>query len=107
MSAENLNWAFAHSPLAGTDLVVHLALADLAHSAHDNEIWMRPEKIATIGRTTPDHVATVIDALIGHGLLERVGRRNDDEADRYRLLCPTGTAVVYDRTTRTGLVDAA
>lgn len=72
MSARALSWVLERSPLTGVGLMVHVILGDLANDQHENEVWMRQERIAHRARTTRQTVNKVLGEMVTAGLLEVV-----------------------------------
>lgn len=73
MSAKAIGWVFDHSPLDGSGLVIHLAIADVVNDTYDNEFWMRREKLAEKAHCSIRTVATTLTKMVELGLLEDDG----------------------------------
>lgn len=85
MSARALAWVLERSPLSGTALLVHIVLGDLANDQHENELWMRQERIAHRARTTRQTVNRTLGEMVDAGLLEVVSTTSFG-LTRFRLL---------------------
>lgn len=93
MSAEAVGWAFRNSPYRGVPLLVHLALADVTNDVHDNELWMRTDRLAAKARCDSGTARKAILRMIDDGylaLLEDNSPRH--RASRYRFLTPDSVA---------------
>ena len=58
------------SPFSGAVLLVHLALADVANDAHENELWMSVGAIAKKARVSRSTAFAALRELCDHGFLE-------------------------------------
>lgn len=78
-----------HSPLLESQLLIHLAIADVVNDAHDNEFWMTRPELAAKTRCALSTVARTLAELIALGWLEVLeeggGRGNPT---RYRFHSP-------------------
>lgn len=102
MSGKATGWVFEHSPLSGSQLIVHLALADVANDLYENEIWLSMGKLADKARCTRGTALKTCAALVDLGLLELLdagGGRG--KPVRYRLLMPAPETVEESRSLET------
>lgn len=87
MSVQALGWVFSHSPLRGTALALHLAVADSVNDQHGNELWMSQANLARKARTTRPTVNRVLAEMVDLGLLELL-EEGRGGTNRYRFLTP-------------------
>ena len=108
MSVENMAWVFKHSPYTGAKFAIHIAIADIANSAHGHEVKMRHAKIAQMARTSRATVSKTFAEMIDDGLLELVednSKKGHNSPSVFRMLCPNAADVVYDSRTKSGRPD--
>lgn len=91
MSAQATGWVWKHSPLRGSKLLVHLAIADVVNDAHDNEFWMHNQNLALKAHVSDGTVDEALAVLKDLGLLvvltQGGGRSNPT---RYQMvMCQT------------------
>ena len=95
MSAQAVGWTWEHSPLRGTQLLVHLALADVANDLHGNELWLTQGVLAAKARTTAKTVRETLEGLVAGGYLEELDPRPTRAGGRpvrqFRFLMPMGS----------------
>lgn len=72
MSAEATGWVWRHSPYQGSQLLVHLAIADVVNDAHDNEFWMSTAALARKARVARSTVIEALAHMTTHGYLRMV-----------------------------------
>lgn len=87
MSGDATGWVWKHSPLNGSDLIVHLAIADVVNDAHDNEFWMRASNLATKARVHRDTARVALRKMEDLGLIETVELVSGGPT-KYRFLMP-------------------
>ena len=97
MSNEALSWVWKHSPLNGSSLCVHLAIADSVNDQHGDEFWMRQQVLASKARTSRQTVNKVLGQLTEMGLLELL-EQGSGGANRYRMLMPSDADLLFDKT---------
>lgn len=96
MSGEASGEVWKHSPLNGSQLLVHLAIGDVVNDIHENEFWMSTDSLAKKARVSRSTVTETLRWLVDHDFLELlqaggVSRR----PSRYRFLF---TSAVSDAT---------
>lgn len=90
MSNDAEGWAWQNSPYRGSQLLVHLALGDIANDAHDYELWLSTASIAKKARCSRNTVTTVLSDLVRRGLLELIEAGGSQrKPSRYRFLMPS------------------
>lgn len=77
MSAEATGWVWRHSPLTGSQLNVHLAIADVVNDVHDYQFWMSTEALAKKARCSRNTVTTTLTDLVNRGMLTVVTAGKD------------------------------
>lgn len=70
MSAEAVGWVWNHSPYRGSELLVHLAIADVANDLHHNEFWMSTASLAKKAKVARSTVTATLSDMVKLGLLE-------------------------------------
>lgn len=89
MSNDAVGWAIKHSPLNGTQLVIHLMMADVVNDAHDNEFYMSVSRLALKARAGNRTVWRTLEKLQELGLLHLIeGGKEGGRPSRYRFLMP-------------------
>lgn len=87
MSSHAVGWVFHHSPLTGSQLLVHLALADVANDMNDNELWLTHKAVAEKAKVSGSTVDRALAEMVAGGLLEVLDNRGGrGRPARYRLL---------------------
>ncbi len=86
MSAEATGWVWKNSPCEGSQLLVHLAIADVVNDLHANEFWMSTYSLAKKARVSRSTVVSTLSDLVKAGMLEvlKEGAR-DRTPTRYRF----------------------
>lgn len=85
MSIQWIVWTWQQSPLRETKLLIHLALADIAHP--DGRFFASQTKIAEMSRCTTKYVSHVVREMEELGLLRIVEKGNGrGKATVYQLL---------------------
>jgi len=69
MSNEAMGWVWNHSPYTGSQLLVHLAIADVVNDLHNNEFYMSTEKLARKAKVSRSTVVTALGDMVERGLL--------------------------------------
>lgn len=82
-----MGWVFSHSPLRGTALALHLAVADSVNDQYGNELWMSQANLAQKVRADRSTVNRVLAEMVDLGLLELV-EKGRGGTNRYRFLTP-------------------
>ena len=87
MSAEATGWVWRNSPCEGSQLLVHLAIADVVNDIHGNEFWMSTYGLAKKARVGRSTVVSTLSDLVKAGMLEvlKEGKR-DRTPTRYRFV---------------------
>lgn len=67
MSAEATGWTWKHSPFSGSQLLVHLAIADVVNDLHENEFWMSTETLARKAKVSRSTVTETLRCLVDYG----------------------------------------
>jgi len=89
MSAQAMGWVYEHSPYKGSDLLIHLALADSANDMHGYELWASQNWIAKKARVARQTVNTFLARAIEEGMLVLLQDNSKArQPNRYRLLMP-------------------
>lgn len=91
MSGEAIGWVFRHSPLKGSDFIVHLAIADVVNDAHGHEFWMRLASLASKARVHRDTARSALRKMEDLGLVETL-EEVPGGATRYRFVMLDGPA---------------
>lgn len=90
MSAEATGWVWKHSPYSGSQLLVHLAIADVVNDAHDNEFWMSTYKLATKAKVSRSTVTATLSEMVRDQLLHILAAGGTTrEPSRYRFIGPS------------------
>ena len=87
MTLKAMTWVWDNSPYTLGSRLVHLALADVANDAYDNELWMVAQVIADKCALSKRQVLRILAKMVEDGyleLLEQGGGRG--KASRYRLI---------------------
>ncbi len=69
MSAKATAYVWDFSPFNGSTLLVHLALADVANDAHENELWMSLGSISKKARVSRSTASVAMRELCDRGYL--------------------------------------
>jgi DNA-binding transcriptional regulator YhcF (GntR family) len=72
VSIKALSWVFDNSPYTLGDLLVHIAIADVANDAHEDRIWLSQAKIAAKVRVSLRTVNDAMSKMVRDGYLELV-----------------------------------
>ena len=67
MSAKATAYVWDFSPFAGATFIVHLALADVANDAHENELWMSLGAISKKARVSRSTASVALKELCDRG----------------------------------------
>ena len=97
MSADATAWVFRHSPLRGSELIVHLAIADSVNDQNGNEFWMAVGRLAEKSRQERRTAGRAVASLVEAGfltILEDNSTRR--KPSRYRFEFPETVHVVYE-----------
>jgi predicted RNA-binding Zn ribbon-like protein len=70
MSAEATGWVWRHSPYRGSELLVHLAIADVVNDAHDNEFFMSTEALSRKAKVSRSTVVATLRDMVDRAFLE-------------------------------------
>jgi hypothetical protein len=92
VSAEAVRWVFEHSPLKGTELLVHVAVADTVNEKYDWQMWASVATLAEKARCNRNTVREVLRKLEAGGMLEPLVVERG-KACRYVFLMPNVAAV--------------
>lgn len=93
MSAEATGWTWKHSPYNGSELLVHLAIADVVNDANENEFWMSTGNLAKKAKVARSTVsATLRDMVLRHLLLLLEAGGPQRKPSRYRFNMPADRA---------------
>ena len=87
MTLKAMTWVWDNSPYTLGSRLVHLALADVANDAYDNELWMVAQVIADKCALSKRQVLRILAKMVEDGyleLLEQGGGRG--KSSRYRLI---------------------
>lgn len=85
MSIHWITWVWDESPLRETKLLVHLALADIAH--HDGRFFASQKQIAEMARCSVKYVSMVVRDMEEQGLIVVLEKGNGrGKATVYQLL---------------------
>ena len=98
MSIKAMTWVWDCSPYSLGARLVHLALADVANDAHNNELWMVQENIASKAGLSVRQVRRVLTQMVDDGYLnviEQGGGRG--RTTRYQLVMDTGQIVPFPK----------
>lgn len=97
MSSDAAGWAWQNSPYRGSQLLVHLALGDIANDAHNYELWLSTGSIAKKARCSRNTVTTVLADMLKRGLLELIEAGGSQrKPSRYRYLMPSALSAHVD-----------
>lgn len=69
MSAEATGWVWKYSPCQGSQLLVHLAIADVVNDIHGYEFWMSTDALSKKARVARSTVTSTLADLVSAGLL--------------------------------------
>lgn len=94
MSAEASGYVFRSSPYRGTQLAVHLAIADSVNDQYENEFWMSLTTLSKKARVSRSMVREAVIRLVRDGFLTLL-EAHDRQPSRYRFCFPE-VAVVYE-----------
>jgi hypothetical protein len=87
MSIKAMTWVWDNSPYTGGSRLVHLALADVANDAHDNELWMQQSSIAEKSRISVVQVQRILKQMVADGYLQVVEQGGGrGKSTRYRMI---------------------
>lgn len=96
MSGEASGEVWKHSPLSGSQLLVHLAIGDVVNDIHENEFWMSTESLAKKARVSRSTVTDTLRWLVDNEFLELLSAGGASrKPSRYRFLF---TSAVSDAT---------
>lgn len=87
MSGDATAWVFRHSPLKGTELLVHVAIADTVSEKHDWQLWASVASLAEKARCNRNTVREVLRKLEDDGYLSPLTVERG-KACRYVFLMP-------------------
>lgn len=87
MSGEASGEVWKHSPLTGSQLLVHLAIGDVVNDIHENEFWMSTDSLAKKARVSRSTVTETLRWLVENGFLELLQAGGvSRKPSRYRFL---------------------
>ena len=87
MSIRWMSRVWSDSPYNGTRLILHLALADMAHD--DGRFFASQTHLAKKSRCTTQYIREVINEMIAHGYIKIISKGNSrGNATVYQLLFP-------------------
>lgn len=101
MSAEATGWTYRHSPLKGSGLLVHLAIADSVNDQHYNEFWMTVGRLADKARVERRTAGRALQDLADGGFLTMLEDHSKErKPSRYRFEFPAVAVVFETRASR-------
>jgi hypothetical protein len=69
MSAEATGYVWKHSPYTGSQLLVHLAIADVVNDTNGYDFWMSTSNLANKARVSRSTVSVVLSDMVKRGHL--------------------------------------
>lgn len=90
MSAKHSAYVWEASPYEGKNLIIHLALADVANDTYEGRLWMSQPALARKARTSTVTVAKALQRMVAEGFLELLtpGGSGRGKVAQYRFLMP-------------------
>lgn len=99
MSAEASGWVWRYSPYKGAQLLVHLAIADVANDVHDNQFWMSTANLAGKARVSRATVTATLTEMVESGHLAVIEAGGSNRVPtRYQFLTSPTTGLVEEPT---------
>ncbi|MCI0348139.1 MAG: helix-turn-helix domain-containing protein, partial [Acidobacteriales bacterium] len=98
MSVHWSSWVWSNSPYRGTDLIVHLALADMAND--EGVSWPSVKTLAERARVSERQIFKIIARMMAEGLLEKSTRARDNNSQQsnlYQLVQRSAPAMLAPR----------
>lgn len=108
MSAEATGWVWKFSPYRGSELLVHLAIADVVNDANGNEFWMSGSNLATKAKVSRSTVTATLRDLLDRGFMVLIESGAEHRRpSRFQFLMPGPSAISGLASANTGHATSA
>ncbi len=105
MSIKAQNWVWEHSPYKGTQLLIHIIIADRTNEDHENLFYLSNGNLAKLARCSRQYANSTLTEMVKDGFLKYIGKHSDQKYKgviEYQFLTPitTNPQVVVDLSTQ-------